>query len=121
MGDTLRWRGTSFGQALDDADFAAAVHVLPVRDFPGNPEGFGMVAIEAVAHGRPTVAYATGGVVDAVREGQCGRLPPGDVTGFAQAVLATLASPPYPGSLPGIRPAVCLGEFGRKGVGELRP
>lgn len=71
---------------------AADIHVFPVRDIPGDPEGFGMVAVEAAAHGLPTVAFATGGVVDAVAEGQSGRLvAPGDYAAFADAVLQTFA------------------------------
>lgn len=38
------------------------------------PENFGMVAIEAAAHGLPTVAFATGGIVDAVKDGVSGYL-----------------------------------------------
>lgn len=53
---------------------AADVHVFPVRHIPDDPEGFGMVAIEAAAHGLPTVAFATGGIVDAVAHGQSGYL-----------------------------------------------
>lgn len=53
---------------------AADVHVFPVRHIPDDPEGFGMVAIEAAAHGLPTVAFATGGVVDAVKDGASGCL-----------------------------------------------
>ncbi len=53
---------------------AADVHVFPVRHIPDDPEGFGMVAIEAAAHGVPTVAFATGGVVDAVKHGESGYL-----------------------------------------------
>lgn len=71
---------------------AADVHAFPVRDIPGDPEGFGMVAVEAAAHGLPTVAYATGGVVDAVAEGRSGRLiRPGDEAGMAEAICAVLA------------------------------
>lgn len=70
---------------------AARVHVFPVRELRGDPEGFGMVAVEAAAHGLPTVAFATGGVVDAVSEDVSGRLvAPGDYRGFADAVLDTL-------------------------------
>lgn len=53
---------------------AADVHVFPVRHIPDDPEGFGMVAIEAAAHGLPTVAFATGGIVDAVKHGESGYL-----------------------------------------------
>ena len=53
---------------------AADVHVFPVRHISDDPEGFGMVAIEAAAHGLPTVAFATGGVVDAVKDGVSGCL-----------------------------------------------
>ncbi|GAB3026847.1 hypothetical protein GCM10027285_06180 [Oleiagrimonas citrea] len=81
-------------QELSAAYRAADVHVFPVREIPGDPEGFGMVAVEAAAHGLATVAYATGGVLDAVREGDSGRLvPPGDASSFASAVLALLDSP----------------------------
>ena len=53
---------------------AANVHIFPVRHIPDDPEGFGMVAIEAAAHGLPTAAFATGGIVDAVAPGQSGYL-----------------------------------------------
>src|SRR3546814_1721721 len=77
---------------LEDAWAASAVHVFPVREIPGDPEGFGMVAMEAAAHGVPTVAYAVGGVPDAVLDGTSGVLvQPGDEVGFAEAVDRTLS------------------------------
>jgi phosphatidylinositol alpha-1,6-mannosyltransferase len=95
VGNHVRWLGPRFGSDLSAAFFAADVHVFPVRDLPGDPEGFGMVAVEAAAHGLPTVAYATGGVVDAVADGLSGRLvAPGDAAGFAEAVLDMLSNPP---------------------------
>lgn len=91
VGNNVRWLGKLFGQDLADVYFGADVHVFPVRALRNDPEGFGMVALEAAAHGLPTVAYATGGVVDAVAEGVSGRLvPPGDPAAFAQAVLVLL-------------------------------
>lgn len=69
----------------------ADVHVFPVQQIAGDPEGFGMVAIEAAAQGLPTVAYATGGIVDAVEPGRSGRLvPPGDAAAMARAIEETL-------------------------------
>ncbi|MGA6876954.1 glycosyltransferase family 4 protein [Acinetobacter sp. AND/436] len=54
--------------------YLADIHVFPVKHIPEDPEGFGMVAIEAAAHGTPTVAFATGGIVDAVHDGKTGLL-----------------------------------------------
>lgn len=78
-------------QALACAYESAALHVFPVREIPGDPEGFGMVAIEAAAHGLPTVAFGAGGIVDAVAEGRSGRVvAPGDYEGLCDAALSVL-------------------------------
>lgn len=80
--------------ALSSAYYAASVHVFPVRQLSGDPEGFGMVAIEAAAHAIPTAAYATGGIVDAVHEGISGRLaPPGDAETLSECILSLLEKP----------------------------
>ncbi|WP_288968711.1 glycosyltransferase family 4 protein [uncultured Thermomonas sp.] len=94
IGSHVRFLGViTDPHALACAYESAAVHVFPVREIPGDPEGFGMVAIEAAAHGLPTVAFATGGIVDAVAEGRSGRLvPPGDYASLSGAVLQVLAA-----------------------------
>lgn len=75
------------------AYFAADVHVFPVQDRPGDNEGFGMVAIEAAAHGLPTVAFAVGGVADAIKNRRSGHLvAAGDATAFIQCVNGLLAA-----------------------------
>lgn len=90
----VRWLGSLTEKDLHDAYFGADVHVFPVRALPNDPEGFGMVALEAAAHGLATVAYATGGVVDAVADGVSGRLvKPGQPHAFAEAVLTLLHHP----------------------------
>ena len=61
-------------EQLATAYEASDVHVFPVRHIPDDPEGFGMVAIEAAAYGLPTVAFATGGIVDALSHGKSGYL-----------------------------------------------
>ncbi|MDR2165288.1 MAG: glycosyltransferase family 4 protein [Zoogloeaceae bacterium] len=87
----LRFLGRRFGTEFSDAYAGADLYVFPVRAIPNDPEGFGMVAVEAAAHGLPTVAYATGGVVDAVREGVSGYLAPaGDAQAFAGLVCRAL-------------------------------
>lgn len=79
---------------------AADVHVFPVRHIPDDPEGFGMVAIEAAAHGLPTVAFATGGVTDAVSDGISGYLvKKEDYQEFSKQVLTVLQQPPDTGGI----------------------
>lgn len=73
---------------------AADVHVFPVQHIPDDPEGFGMVAIEAAAHGVPTTAFATGGIIDAVLHGGSGFLADkNDYTTFSKYVLQLLQLP----------------------------
>jgi phosphatidylinositol alpha-1,6-mannosyltransferase len=73
------------------AYMAADVLVFPVQEIPGDIEGFGMVAIEAAAHNLPTVAFAVGGVPDAVRDGISGALVArGDNESFARATIKFL-------------------------------
>lgn len=92
VGQHLRFLGViTDPQELACAYEAASLHVFPVRQLTGDPEGFGMVAIEAAAHGLPTVAFGTGGIVDAVRPGQSGQLAsPGDYAALAQAAMQVL-------------------------------
>ena len=54
---------------------------------PSRREGYGVVAREAMAWGRPVVASAVGGLVDAVEDGVTGLLvPPGDVAALRAAL-----------------------------------
>lgn len=80
-------------RALDSAYFAADVLVFPVQQQSHDNEGFGMVAVEAAAHGTPTVAFAAGGVPDAISDGISGDLiPAGTYSAFANAVSVRLDS-----------------------------
>jgi glycosyltransferase involved in cell wall biosynthesis len=54
------------------------------------PEPLGLVALEALAMGRPLIASRIGGLMDIVRHGETGLLiTPGDVDGL-RAVMRTL-------------------------------
>jgi glycosyltransferase involved in cell wall biosynthesis len=60
----------------------ASVVVVPSRR-----EGYGMVAREAMAHNRPVVATAVGGLLDVVEDGQTGLLvPPRDPAAIRAAL-----------------------------------
>lgn len=59
---------------------------------PSRREGYGLVAREAMAHGRPVVASAVGGLLEAIEDGVTGVLvPPRDVAALRQALEELLA------------------------------
>lgn len=90
----LRLVGRLDQDQLNLAYATASVHVFPVKEVANNPEGFGMVALEAAAYGIATVAYACGGVIDAVDHGESGYLvPPDDAAAFAGRILEQLDDP----------------------------
>ena len=93
VGHNLRFLGAVTDEELREIYQASDVQVFPVREIIGDPEGFGMVSVEAAAHGLPTVAFATGGTVDAVDDGRSGRLvKAGDYPAFAEAVLEVFSN-----------------------------
>jgi glycosyltransferase involved in cell wall biosynthesis len=80
---------------------------------PSRREGYGMVAREAMAHGRPVVATAVGGLVDAVEDQVTGVLvPPGDAGALRAALERLLADREL---------RARLGAAGRARVAEASP
>jgi phosphatidyl-myo-inositol dimannoside synthase len=72
----------------------ADVYVGLSRQTPVDIEGFGLSFLEASATGRPVVAGASGGIPDAVVDGETGLLvDPVDVGEAAEAVRRLLADP----------------------------
>ena len=67
-----------------------AIAVVPSRW----PEPCPLVALEAMAAGRPVIASAVGGLPDLVSDGTTGVLvPPGDVTALRESILRLLNEP----------------------------
>ena len=91
----------TFAGALDDAARdawldRADVFVMPSQLMPGGlgGEGFGIVYLEAGAHGLPCVAGNVGGSVDAVIDGETGLLvDPTDHVALADAIADLLLDP----------------------------
>jgi phosphatidylinositol alpha-1,6-mannosyltransferase len=74
---------------LANADAFCMVSRMPAGGFAG--EGFGIVYLEANAHGLPVVAGATGGALDAVVPGETGLLvDPEDHVAVADALVRIL-------------------------------
>lgn len=80
---------------LDRASYRSLVENAHVVVVPSRwEEPFGMVALEAMAAGRPVVAYRSGALPEIVVDGETGLLVDrGNVAGLGQAVAALLLNP----------------------------
>ena len=83
----LRDRVPQARGVLPRAELDALLAGAAVVAVPSRREGFGLVAAEAMAHGKPVVASAVGGLLDLVVDGETGLLvPPGDVAALRAAL-----------------------------------
>lgn len=91
---SIRFAGRISDEALAEAYASAAVFALPARLRLGRRpqgEGFGLVYVEAAAHGLPTVAGRGGGVDEAVIDGETGLLvDPEEPLAVADAIVRLL-------------------------------
>ena len=107
-----------FLDEVDDRELSALyrdadVFVMPSRDLPGQPiEGFGRVSLEANLCGLPAVAGDTGGVADAVVDGETGLLVnPEDPAAIASAIIRLLRDRDWAAQLAAAGQARVLEEF----------
>jgi glycosyltransferase involved in cell wall biosynthesis len=90
-GVRTEFRGARFGEELSAEYARCAMLVLPSIS---EAESFGMVLVEAMAHGRPVIGSRIGGIPLVVRDGRDGLLvPPGDPAALASAIESLLADP----------------------------
>lgn len=75
-------------------DVPALLAASDVVVLPSRFEGLPLVALEAMAAGRPVVGTAVVGLDETIRDGRTGRIVPvGDVRALAAALIAVLADP----------------------------
>lgn len=92
----IRWMGFVSEEALPDVYRASDLFVLCTREAPQRQEveGFGLVFLEAQACGVPVVGTLSGGISEAVREGEGGWLINSDDAGSLTQILSDLIQDP---------------------------
>jgi phosphatidylinositol alpha-1,6-mannosyltransferase len=96
VSDALLFLGYVASDEMADLYSAADVYVMTSRTQSGddNFEGFGITYLEANACGVPVVGADSGGVADAIADGETGYLvPPDDVPALAARLRTLLADP----------------------------
>ena len=90
------WNSVMFFNLIDDYKLPcfyglAKIFVMTPLDLPDDPEGFGLVYLEAAGFAKPSVAGKYGGVSEAVLDGQTGILvDPQKQSELAQAIVKLL-------------------------------
>ena len=69
---------TAFDGALRRSELAERIRAATIMVVPSHSETFGLVALEAAASGVPVIARSTGGLREAVLDGETGVLVTGD-------------------------------------------
>jgi len=104
------------GYLSEDEKFACYqncdVFIMPSRTLSdGDVEGFGIVFLEAGAFGKPVIGGRSGGIPDAIVDGETGLLiDPNDTDKIAKALIRTLIDSAF---------AKRLGENGERHVREI--
>lgn len=100
---------TGYRRDMPDVFAAADVIAIPSRC----DEPFGFVALEAMAAGRPVVAYRDGGLAELLVDGHTGLfVPRGDLAALAEAIARVLTDPAL---------AAALGAAGSQRAGQFTP
>jgi glycosyltransferase involved in cell wall biosynthesis len=117
MADAVRRRAAELGVAeavhltgflRDERKLASAFTEARLFVLPSEYEAFGLVLLEALAHGTPVVASRVGGIPEFVPDGKAGILvPPLDVDALGRAIETLWTDEPR---------RRALGEFGRSKV-----
>jgi asparagine synthase (glutamine-hydrolysing) len=75
---------------LDDARLAEEMRACRLFALPSRKEGFGLVFLEAMAHGRPCLGARAGGIPEVITDDSGVLVEYGDIAATAQAVIDSL-------------------------------
>ena len=90
----VRFEGEVQADRLPFYYAASDVFILPTRVDDGDFEGFGLVFLEAAATGKPVIAGRSGGVPEAVADGETGLLvDPDSALELAKAIRTLVTTP----------------------------
>lgn len=121
----LRARAADLGLAdritwtpiLPQAELARRYRESAALVIPAIDEGLGLTAVEAALSETPVIAFASGGLVDGVVDGETGILvPPGDVPALAAAIDALMTDPARARRLGAGGRSMAIGRFGEEAV-----
>ena len=90
----VRFFGKLPDQELSRVYDRADIFAMTSVDFGSSVEGFGLVYLEAAAHGLPVVAHRVGGVSEAIRDGETGFVVPPHHPAQLTAAFERLVSEP---------------------------
>lgn len=102
---------------LPQAELAARYRGAAALVIPAIHEGLGLTAVEASLSETPVIGFASGGLIDCVRDGQTGLLvPAGDIDGLASGIDALVGDPARARMLGRAARTFALDRFGEDAV-----
>ena len=102
----------TFWGRLSDGDLAAAYQQCDVYVMPSSREGFGIVFLEAMRHGKPCIGGNHGGTPDVIEHGRSGYLVEyGEVADLARYIRELVHDPVLCAGLGKRGEALALGRF----------
>ncbi|RUT01775.1 hypothetical protein DSM106972_063980 [Dulcicalothrix desertica PCC 7102] len=95
LNNVVKFLGFVSKEELASEYASCNIFVLPaIVDSKGDTEGLGIVMIEALAHQKPVIASAVGGIVDVIQSGKTGLLvQEKNPLALAEAILTLLVNP----------------------------